>query len=108
MPTILSYTIDGREFERLQEVDRKFKDLTRLIEANNPKFITVAMIANAHGITRQDAINRPWMLPNFGKTDDPSGGGRKKRFWRFDEYLDWVGIPETERIRMYRENDDDF
>ncbi len=108
MSKILSYTVDAKEYERLIAVDRKFTELTNIINANDPKFITVAMIANAHGINRQDAINRPWMLPNFGKFDGPTNGGRKKRFWRFDEYLDWVEIPETDRIRMYRERDDDF
>lgn len=106
MGNILSYTIDAKEYERLREVDRKFTDLTKLINANDPKFVTVLMIANAHGISRQDALNRPWMLPNFGKVEGSSDEGRRKRFWRFDEYLDWVAIPELERIREYRQSDD--
>ena len=106
MSKILSYTIDAKDYERLVESDRKFEELSRLINANDPRFITVTMIANAYGISRQDAINRPWMLPNFGKTDNPSDGVRKKRFWRFDEYLDWVAIPEHERIKQFRERDE--
>nr|WP_321298378.1 hypothetical protein [uncultured Sphaerochaeta sp.] len=106
MSTILSYTIDAKEFDRLREVDRKFSDLTKLIYANDPKFVTVAMIANANEISRQDALNRPWLLPNFGKVDETSDVKRRKRFWRFDEYLDWVGIPEMERIREYKQSDD--
>lgn len=102
MENILSYTIDAKEYERLREVDRKFTDLTKLINANDPKFVTVLMIANAHGISRQDALNRPWLLPNFGKVDN-SSESRRKRFWRFDEYLDWVAIPEFERIREYKQ-----
>ncbi|MPN49218.1 hypothetical protein SDC9_196833 [bioreactor metagenome] len=102
MQNVLSVTIDAKEYDRLCEVDRKFSDLSKLINANDPKFVTVLMIANAHGISRQDALNRPWLLPNFGKVDN-SSESRRKRFWRFDEYLDWVAIPEFERIREYKQ-----
>ena len=102
MSGINGYSISAEYYEELIETERKYNELIKLINANNPKFITVLMIANAHGISRQDAINRPWMLPNFGLTDYKAEEKRKKRFWRYDEYLDWVAIPENERIAEYR------
>jgi hypothetical protein len=102
MAKILSYSIIADEYERLMELERRYNALVKLIEANDPKFVTVSMISNAHGISRNDAFNRPWMLPNLGE-DGSEHEGRKKRFWRYDEYLDWFAIPEIERIAMYRE-----
>ncbi len=102
MRGINGYSVSAEHYEELMETERKFNELVRLINTNNPRFVTVHMIANAYGISRQDAINRPWMLPNFGKTDEMTEGKRKKRFWRFDEYLDWMAIPEHERIAEFR------
>ncbi|ADY13663.1 hypothetical protein [Sphaerochaeta globosa] len=102
MNKILSYQIASEEFDRLVEAERKYNGLIKLINANDSRFVTVLMIANAHGISRQEAINRPWMLPNFGITDFQTEGKRKKRFWRYDEYLDWIAIPEHERITEFR------
>lgn len=102
MRKIISYSIIAEEYERLLEIDRKFNELKNLIDKNNPAFITVSMIARAQGITRQDVMNRPWLMPNFGYIETPSEH-KKKRFWRYDEYLDWIGIPEYERVQQYRE-----
>ncbi len=102
MRKIVSYSIIAEEYERLLEIDRKFNELKTLIEKNNPAFITVSMIANAQGISRQDVLNRPWLMPNFGHIDTATEQ-KKKRFWRYDEYLDWVGIPEYERVQQYRD-----
>ena len=105
MGKILSYSIIAEEYERLLSVDRKFKELTLIIEKNIPSFITVAMIGKAHGLTRQEVANRPWMMPNCGLMPaDYDGPANRKRFWRYDEYLDWISIPEEVRIRQYRES----
>lgn len=102
MGKIQAYTISSEEFDRLTEVDTKYAALINLIERNNPVFITVLMIANSLGLSRQDVMNRPWHMPNFGKAESPSEK-RKKRFWHYGEYLDWIAIPEYERIKLYRE-----
>lgn len=100
MRKIESYLIVAEEYERLLELEKKFDGLKKLIEKNNPVFITVAMIANAEGVNRYDVFNRPWMMPNFGRVTNMKEG-RRKRFWHFEEYLDWIAIPEQERIKMY-------
>jgi hypothetical protein len=102
MSKILAYTVSSEEMERLKEVDLKYAALRCLIERNNPAFITVSMIANSLGMSRQAVTNQPWHLPNFGKVDSKLKTNRK-RFWHFEEYLDWVAIPEYERRMMYRE-----
>lgn len=102
MGKIKGYMIDSEEFERLTDVDLKYAALTNLIEKNNPVFVTASMIANSLGLSRQDVLNRPWLLPNFGKVEAVEEK-RRKRFWHFGEYLDWVAIPEYERIQLYRE-----
>jgi len=76
--------------------------LINLIEKNNSVFITVTMIANSLGLSRQDVMNHPWHMPNFGKSENPTEKC-KKRFWHYGEYLDWIAIPEYERIKLYRE-----
>lgn len=102
MAKIQAYTISAEDFDRLTEIETKYVALKNLIEKNNPVFVTVAMIAKSLGLNRQDAINRPWLLPNFGKIELVEEK-RKKRFWHFEEYLDWVVIPEYDRIKLYRE-----
>lgn len=102
MAKIQAYTISSEDFDRLTEIEIKYTALRNLIERNNPVFVTVTMIAKSLGLNRQDAINRPWLLPNFGKTE-ANEEKRKKRFWHFEEYLDWVAIPEYDRIKLYRE-----
>jgi len=47
-------------------------------------------------------MNHPWHMPNFGKSENPTEKC-KKRFWHYGEYLDWIAIPEYERIKLYRE-----
>ncbi|MCK9547163.1 MAG: hypothetical protein M0Q37_01485 [Sphaerochaeta sp.] len=101
MGKIQAYTISAEEFHRLTEVDAKYTALTNLIEKNNPVFVTVSMIANSFGLSRQEVTSRPWLMPNFGRCER-TDENRKKRFWHFEEYLDWVAIPEYERIMMYR------
>lgn len=101
MRKIESYLIAAEEYERLVEIDKKFVILKNLIEKNNPVFVTVTMIANAKGMGRQDVLNRPWLMPNFGRIEHVSEG-RKKRFWHYEEYLDWTSIPEHERKGMYQ------
>jgi hypothetical protein len=102
MAKIQAYTISAEDFDRLTEIETKYAALKSLIEKNNPVFVTVSMIAKSVGLNRQDVINRPWLMPNFGKTDTTEEK-RKKRFWHFEEYLDWVAISEYDRIRLYRE-----
>jgi hypothetical protein len=60
------------------------------------------MIGNTFGMTRQEVINKPWVMPDFGHRDNPAQKG-KKRFWHYGEYLDWVAIPIDERMKMYRD-----
>ena len=102
MARILSYSIVAEEYERLIDIDRKYKALANLIESNDPKFVTVSLIAKANKVNRYDVFNKPWLMPNFGE-DGSEHEGRKKRFWRYDEYLEWIAIPEMERISMYRQ-----
>lgn len=102
MKNILAYIIFADEYERLMTLSENYKNLVNLLEANDPQFVTAAMIANAEGLKKYDVFNRPWLLPNFGKCDSLEKG-RRKRFWRYDEYLDWVAIPEEERRKQYKE-----
>jgi hypothetical protein len=102
---ILSYQIRAEEYRRLEENDKRFNELTKLIEATNPQFVSVSAIGKVNGMTRQEVINKPWMMPNFGKVTDPKLFG-KKRYWTYDEYLDWVIIPEDVRIKRYRQLED--
>lgn len=97
MGKIQAYTISAEEFDRLTEVDAKYAALTNLIEKNNPVFITVSMIANSYGLSRQEVANRPWLLPNFGRCEGLNEN-RKKRFWHFEKYLDWVAIVDQQII----------
>ena len=101
MRKVESYLIVAEEYERLVEIEKKLDVLKTLIEKNDPVFITVAMIANAEGLKRQDVLNRPWLMPNFGRVTNMKEG-KRKRYWHFEDYLDWVSIPEQERIKMYQ------
>lgn len=105
MRVIQAYTVDADEFDRLTAIDKKYTELSKLLDVRGPRFVTVTMIADVNGMSRQEVLNRPWMLPNFGHVEKKTNK-REKRFWRYDEYLDWVAIPEYERIAIYRMNDE--
>lgn len=103
MQGVKAYTLDSDEFNRLKDIEERYAELTKLMDANDQVWISVTSIAKAYGMTRQDVANRPWMLPKFGIMDSPEKQGKgRKRFWRYEEYLDWVAIPEKERIAMYK------
>ncbi|MBN2877998.1 MAG: hypothetical protein JXL85_10160 [Bacilli bacterium] len=105
MVGIKAYTVDAEEYERLTEMQSRYLELCRFLDVNNPGFVTVAAIGKVNGMSRQEVINKPWMMPNFGRVTDPKLFG-KKRYWTYDEYLDWVIIPEDVRIKRYRQLDD--
>jgi hypothetical protein len=102
MGKIDGYIIPKVEYDRFKEIEVKYKELTNLLEFNDPVFVTVNMIGNTLGLTRTDVANRPWLMPNFGYQNNPPCKG-KKRFWHYGEYLDWVAIPIDERMKMYRD-----
>lgn len=64
-----------------------------------PKTISVADIAQMEGVSVTSLTERkPWLLPNFGKSDFSD----KKRRWKFETYAAWSEIPEAQRKQMFQ------
>ena len=85
--------------EDLVRIEKKIDILTEKIElmsslAKVPETVSVADIAKLNGLSRTDiAYNKPYLLPDFGKSEFPVG---KKR-WTIEKYHAWEAIPLEKR-----------
>lgn len=98
MNGIVAYSITTEEYNKLIDSEARLELLLTIVRAIAGP-ISVGTIAKILGIGRDAVVNNPWRMPNLGRGQEPG----KKRFWTVEEYLDWVIIPEEERIKMFRE-----
>ena len=62
-----------------------------------PKTVSVPDIAKLLGISERTLRDHPYLLPNNGESEFPTGYRR----WTFETYLKWNRIPEEERRSNY-------
>ena len=77
----------------IEMVESIKKELVELNTKADLRTYTLKEIAKGFGYSVQTLYNKPWKVPNYGKSDE----GASPSKWLYSTIVNWYAIPEDER-----------
>lgn len=84
----------------IEETFRKIvrEELNRYFSYKQEKNVMkIKDLAERYGYASSSMYSKPWLLPNYGKSDFETGVMR----WRLTTISEWEAIPVKERMKKY-------